>query len=521
MSTATQQPEPGDLVYYDPDDLVPAPDVNPRRRHDPEKHRQLVASLRRQGMRQPIAVWVQPSFPHWIVVGERRWRGAKEAGIRVPAVPGEYTLAEAIEVALIENLQRDDMTPIEEARGMQHLIDVAGLSQKEVAERVSKDQSWVSNRIRLLALPDEVLDLIDEGRLFPSHARDYLLPWKDLKPHAVRAKLYAEIATKIAEQTEEDVALPGGEVHQIVGTTAHDLSRDVRDRGEHYYRYGNQERPLFDPEEHEECPCGAPAFQYFTHGTKEVRCFHEQWWRKANKDAKKRRDREAATKQAEREQQAAAVAKDGPVDASELDKRVPFSERTTVAQSRPDRGIHFTARVGVIDPSRLPAESLVVVKHAYPTGTQYELVCTRPGSVSAAKGQITREKNAVIDERRAQRLERDRAEAADLAVEPWMLVELIALDGHNHGHDPIRETAAEMGVDLPSSMNERAGLRKMETDALIELAKVYAIRSRRGDFSDWGDALEREIMDELRAKYEPQLRDLLPAAGPKEKAEAA
>lgn len=149
--------------------------LQPRKTFNPEELDSLADSIRMHGIIQPLTVRRLPSGFYQIIAGERRWRAARLAGLTdVPVVVIEADDKKAMELALIENLQRADLTPIEEARGYQQLIGEYGLTQEQVADRVSKSRPAVANAMRLLSLPDELLALVEEGKLTAGHARAIL-----------------------------------------------------------------------------------------------------------------------------------------------------------------------------------------------------------------------------------------------------------------------------------------------------------------------------------------------------------
>lgn len=148
----------------------------PRHRFDDEALEELAASIRRHGVLQPLLVSEDGPDRYLVVTGERRLRAAQRAGLEtVPAVIREQLDSAAqLELALVENLQRRDLTPLEEARAFEHLRTSLGLTQAEIAERVAMDRSTVANALRLLKLPEEVQALVDSGELSAGHARTLL-----------------------------------------------------------------------------------------------------------------------------------------------------------------------------------------------------------------------------------------------------------------------------------------------------------------------------------------------------------
>ncbi len=147
----------------------------PRKHFDQEALSQLAKSIQEHGVLQPIVVRPNPAGGYRIIAGERRWRAARQAGLReIPALVREVTDTEAMELALIENLQREDLDPVEEALGYRQLMDRCGYTQEQAAEKVAKSRSAVANSLRLLALPDDVLELLKTGALSSGHAKAIL-----------------------------------------------------------------------------------------------------------------------------------------------------------------------------------------------------------------------------------------------------------------------------------------------------------------------------------------------------------
>lgn len=146
----------------------------PRQHFDGARLEELAASIRAKGVVQPILVR-KDGGRYRIIAGERRWRAAQLAGLReIPAIVRDASAKEAFEIALIENLQREDLNPIEEAEGYKRLIDEHGLTQELVAQRVGKDRSSVTNALRLLHLPREIKSALVDGELNMGHARALL-----------------------------------------------------------------------------------------------------------------------------------------------------------------------------------------------------------------------------------------------------------------------------------------------------------------------------------------------------------
>ncbi len=147
----------------------------PRTEFDEEKLQTLAESIAKYGILQPIVVKKLDNGFYKIIAGERRWRAAKLAGLKkVPVVIKDYDDKETMEIALIENLQREDLNPFEEARGYRELMDIFSMTQEEVAQKVGKSRSAVANSIRLLSLCDEIKKLVLEKELTVGHVRALL-----------------------------------------------------------------------------------------------------------------------------------------------------------------------------------------------------------------------------------------------------------------------------------------------------------------------------------------------------------
>ncbi|MDO4743825.1 MAG: ParB/RepB/Spo0J family partition protein [Clostridia bacterium] len=170
-------------------DIEPNPD-QPRKVFDKEKLEALAASIREHGLIQPVLVKAEASGMYTIIAGERRWRAAKLAGLtEIPCILGEYSEKEVMELALIENLQREDLNPIEEAEGYQKLMETFALTQEEVAERVGKSRSAVANSMRLNNLSDKIKTMVTKGELTQGHARALLSLEKEADRLALAEKI--------------------------------------------------------------------------------------------------------------------------------------------------------------------------------------------------------------------------------------------------------------------------------------------------------------------------------------------
>lgn len=191
-------------------DIVPHPD-QPRRRFDEGSLEELAASIAARGVIQPVIVVPHGPGKYQLVAGERRWRAAQKAQLHeIPAIVRELSEQEVTALALIENLQREDLNPIEEARAYHRLAEGEGMTQAEIARLVDKSRSHVANFQRLLSLPEPVIELVEEGQLSMGHARaligaDNAL---DLASQAIARQLSVREVEKLVRRANAAPAAP-------------------------------------------------------------------------------------------------------------------------------------------------------------------------------------------------------------------------------------------------------------------------------------------------------------------------
>ena len=190
----------------------------PRKTFDDETLAELSASIAEHGLLQPIAVRPKPSGGYLIVAGERRWRASRMAGLtEVPVIVKDVTDEQAMELALVENLQREDRDPVEEAAGIRELMTRCDLTQEQAARKLGKSRSALANSLRLLSLPETVLELLKSGFITIGHAKVVLgLPTPELQEEA--AQMIADnqlnvrqaeaLCKKLAKPAKEPVAAP-------------------------------------------------------------------------------------------------------------------------------------------------------------------------------------------------------------------------------------------------------------------------------------------------------------------------
>ena len=190
-----------DLTRLPVREIEPDPD-QPRKNFDEDAMAALAESIDENGLLQPIAVRAKKTGPGYVIIaGERRWRAARMAGLsEVPVVVLEADDRTVMELALVENLQRQDLNPMEEAEGYQRLMKEYGLTQEEAAARVGKSRPAVANALRLLLLPEEVRSLVEDGTISAGHARAILsLPAARLQKAAAQKIVALRLSVRQAE----------------------------------------------------------------------------------------------------------------------------------------------------------------------------------------------------------------------------------------------------------------------------------------------------------------------------------
>ena len=195
----TNEPEVKSSLFL-PLSQVESCAAQPRKQFDPDALADLADSIRQHGIIQPLTVRKLQSGYYQIIAGERRWRAARMAGLsQVPVVVIEADDRKAMELAMIENLQREDLNPMEEAEGYRTLMEQYGLTQEETSQRVGKSRSAVANALRLLHLSDEVRVLVEEGKLSGGHARALVPLTAELQKKAAAVIIKDDLSVRQTE----------------------------------------------------------------------------------------------------------------------------------------------------------------------------------------------------------------------------------------------------------------------------------------------------------------------------------
>jgi ParB family transcriptional regulator, chromosome partitioning protein len=219
----------GSQLAQIPVEAIHANPRQPRRRFEPEATSGLASSIRQQGLLQPVVVRPRVAGGYELIAGERRWRAAKEAGIaELPALIRDADDRDTLLLALVENVAREQLSPVEEARAYAALVDEFDLSLGDLAGRVGRSKSSVSNRLRLLELPEEVLWMVARGDLTEGHARAVLA----LPDHDARKKLAQRIARDgMSVRAAEKAAQDGGAARRPRSVAKIDPALAERARG--------------------------------------------------------------------------------------------------------------------------------------------------------------------------------------------------------------------------------------------------------------------------------------------------
>ena len=230
---AVKEEEPG-KEYMMKLSLIDPNGEQPRKDFNQEQISELADSIKRYGVLQPLLVQ-KKGERYEIIAGERRWRAAKEAGIKeVPVVVREYTKQQSMEIALIENVQRADLNPIEEAMAYQQLMQEFDLTQEEIAERVSKNRATITNSMRLLKLDKRVQEMLVQGQLSSGHARALLTLEEGEQQYQVALKIIGEkLSVREVEKLVKALTKPKKAPKEKENEEERDLSfifRDLEER---------------------------------------------------------------------------------------------------------------------------------------------------------------------------------------------------------------------------------------------------------------------------------------------------
>lgn len=196
----------GAVAFMCPVEAITPHPAQPRQRFDPQRLQELVETIRQTGVLSPVMVRSRGEG-YELISGERRWRAAKAAGLKeIPAILREVSDREALEISLIENIQREDLGPLEEARAYQALLELYCATQEELAQRVGRDRSTIANALRLLRLPKEAQEALERGEMTPGHARCILAVSAEQQPMLLKAVLSRGLSVRATEALARNMA---------------------------------------------------------------------------------------------------------------------------------------------------------------------------------------------------------------------------------------------------------------------------------------------------------------------------
>ena len=228
----TNEPEVKSSLFL-PISQVESCAAQPRKQFDPDALADLADSIRQHGIIQPLTVRKLQSGYYQIIAGERRWRAARMAGLsQVPVVVIEADDRKAMELAMIENLQREDLNPMEEAEGYRTLMEQYGLTQEETSQRVGKSRSAVANALRLLHLSDEVRTLVEEGKLSGGHARALVPLTAELQKKAAAVIIKDDLSVRQTELLVKKLTAEKKEKPQPDALSVNYVEEAARELGE-------------------------------------------------------------------------------------------------------------------------------------------------------------------------------------------------------------------------------------------------------------------------------------------------
>lgn len=485
-------------------DLIPWPDLNPRRVFGEEEIDELRASIQADGILQPIGVKPNATPPHYIFAGERRWRAAHGVQEEVPVVFRDIDETAARRLALTENIQRSNLTALEEALGIErYLGSQEGLTQSEVARDLGKTQGWVSNRLRLLKLSSELQEVLWEGHISATQARDLILPFAGIPEHkwdllnvgvehGIRRRA-GEV--KYSPLTDEDVRL-------VVSGIAIALSSWV-DRGSYDWQMDKgKDYPegIYIPKSAwSEAPPGTLVkYQWgrYAADKKTVRAFDDEWWSAQMALAKAESDKKVLD---------GATSNGGDQENRDLDWKQemgPIPADVSIAWHQ-EHVVYQPKRQGSYAPSVLRAGDLLFCLSADPTAIPAELLVLQEGSghrtprvlctdaevYNKARQALIERRDALIERKRVEQLHRDLDAAAEVVVAE-AIPTLVALGFTEVHPDPLEESAKDLGLTFPDQWVGNSDGRDMNLlveeflvnlgdeprEKLLQLAVIRALR---------------------------------------------
>lgn len=512
------------------DELVPWPDLNPRKRFLEEDMDELRASLRTDGMLLPLGVKLNDEPPHYVFAGERRLRAAEGILEEVPVIVRDIDEATAKRLALTENIQRNQLTPMEEAWGIRAYMDTdSGLTQTQVGEELGKSQGWVSNRLRLLRLPDEIQAQVQTEVLTPSQARDLILPFSVL-PDELWEELAAAVATRLQkeEKATKERPLPEKDIRTHVATVATAMSGYLDDAIYNKEPWvedvglgvNDLHRVRIPKDRWSEAPKGTVvryAYGYSTHH-RSSRAFDATWWEE---------EIHRARQELQEEQEAKVEAEEGSRDLEWTPELGPMPADTTLEHRQRHVVLDFDQRTGAMrlraDPTELEP-SMLVLRKGGPPRPSYdwhpEILCTSEAAWDAAADSMDEKVTGMIERMWARALEQEKEGAAELEPKeelPALVVAVqmkAATSAHQWSAPMLLDTVLadmELAPALPRGGGGADGvvfLDGLEAEVRREALQRTMYRFIKEDLTPY-DRVTREAREKVQAMLLEELAEKL------------
>lgn len=532
--------------------MVPWPGLNARRLFDPEKMAELSASIAEDGLGQPIGVKLCKEPPHWIYAGERRWRAAEGLLDEMPVLVRDITEEAAIRMNLVENVQRNDLTAIEEGHALSRYLDATKKTQKVVAEEIGKTQAWVSNRVRLLRMPGDLQVLSDDGAFTASQARDLILPFGKL-PDELWEVLTGSVEKALRKLfKKEKEVLKDEQIRMAVSKVAMAMSSWLD-----YFDYNHDDQDQYPSYIHipkdqwGNAPKGTVvSYLYGLYPNRpSSRAFHPDWWQQemalaqvASKEERKAMEEGALGEEGGDLQWSPAlgeIPEDVEIPHGQVHAVfVPVKEGLAGWQYRDGLSYHDYAEEGALfaDPTMIPDEYLVVQARKGGDYHQPRILCTSEEVFKAAEESLAQKKKQLVARRiaRAAKQDVDKSSAINLheAYPTLVVVGTLLPEGSGILEAAIKALGIkgwkEIEEELTGDWEEwteafhhyLVKMKKADRESLLKLLVYRLLRAPDGSEMDPSIHAEKTVAAELRTKLVKELTDKITLPVWKEEAPA-
>lgn len=478
----------GDLLVVPLHEIAPWPDLNPRTSFAKEQLEELADSIKKDGLLQPVAA--APAGPeatngtkYWLFAGERRLRASKLAGVEtIKVIISDVDEKTAHRLAGLENLDREELSPIEEAEWCARELELnPELGQKELGEAIGRSQAWVANRIRLLQLPKAIVALIHSGALPPALARDHLLRFTKLRKDVAK-KLFSEIAKQLKKQSSIDVAQLRNAVDKAM-----EKAKALSIRPGYYYRSHNSSVTIstevakaFRKAHPDMC---VKAHRGGWHGEDDWTFAVKEWNAVLDEEAAKQRSTRSTGGVSKKKLEKPGLGpKKKPVEIRALETRFGYGNILDFDQ--------------IVDPSKIDPKS---VARAVGWNGKERLVFVGP-NVTGLKGSRTRLVKPAYAAA-ANRIAKGRLKKASKQSASKTLMGLIALALRSDLFNSVQDLLVAEGIDVPDKWTQysnhdvaKLGLSEEQLERVAAAAAALAMGNHRHG------ALERQVSDTAEQK---------------------